>query len=282
MRWRFSILIYGSLMAWAFICLMPLAWMLSGSFKSVEDFANGPLYLPFADFQPTLANWSYIVFDSADDTLRRFGNSLVVSCLATLATVLAGGLAGFALLRAGHSQRWVLAGMIIARALPPVATALPLYLVLQNVNGLDSRWALALVYAAYNVPIAAWLLRGGFAGVSPEIFDAAVLDGASQLRVFFTMALPLAAGTVAATALFVFVLCWNEYSFALLLTTDHALTLPPFLAGQMAVREQLASAAPQWGYFSVLIVLMVAPLLLGTGVVQRLLTRNFQHATQRG
>jgi len=118
-----------------------------------------------------------------------------------------------------------------------------------------------------------WLMRIGFDAVPAEIIDAAILDGASLLRVFLTMMLPLSAGMTAATALLMFVLGWNEYTFAVVLTQDRALTLPPFLAGQMAVREQMATIQPQWSYFSTLIAIMAAPLLAGTGIVQRLLTR---------
>lgn len=269
-----SIVVHALLFAWALVCLLPVGWMLAGSFKPVEAFANGPAYLPFVDFRPVLESWSYILFSSGDDTLKRFVNSCGVSALATAATILLAAPAAFALLRSGASRHWLLGALLASRALPPVATALPLYLVFQYAGGLDTWWALASVYTAYNLPIAIWLLRNALAAVPPEITDAAILDGASLLRVLFTLLLPLAGGTVAASALFVFVLCWNEYSFALMLTTDHALTLPPFLAGQMAVREQMATSEPQWGYFSALIVLMVAPLLLGTGIVQRLLTRQ--------
>jgi multiple sugar transport system permease protein len=264
------------LVGWSLICLFPLYWMGIGSIKSIEDVANGPAYVPFINFAPTLDAWRYILFASGDDTLGRFANSAIISSSATAATIFIGGFAAFGLMRTQRSasaEGRLFVAMLASRALPPVITAIPLYVLMGFIGALDSKWGLVAVYTAYNLPIAMWLMRIGFDAVPTEIIDAAVLDGASLPRIFFTMMLPLSASMTVATALLMFILCWNEYTFALVLTQDHALTLPPFLAGQMAVREQMATSQPQWSYFSTLIVIMVAPLLAGTGIVQRLLTR---------
>ena len=278
MRTVGRILALALLVGWSVVCLFPLYWMAIGSIKTVEDVANGPLYVPFADFTPTLDAWRYILFNSSDDSLVRFANSVIIASGATATTILIGGLAAFGLMRTKRSapaEGRLFIAMLASRALPPIVMAIPLYILIGQLGGLDTKWALAAVYTAYNVPIAVWLMRIGFAAVPADIIDAAVLDGASLLRIFFTIMVPLSAGVTVATAFLVFILCWNEYTFAVVLTQDHALTLPPFLAGQMAVREQMATSEPQWSYFSTLIVIMVAPLLAGTGIVERLLARGF-------
>jgi multiple sugar transport system permease protein len=272
---------YAILTGWGLVCVFPLYWMAIGSVKAVGDFANGPLYVPFVDFVPTLDAWRYILFDSRDDTLGRFVNSALIASGATAPAILIGGLAAFGLMRTQRTaaaEGRIFVAMLASRALPPIVTAVPLFVVVGFIGGLDTRWALAAVYTAYNLPIAVWLMRLGFDSVSTDIIDAAVLDGASLLRIFFTVMLPLTRGVTAATTLLLFVLCWNEYTFAAMITQDHALTLPPFLAGQMAVREQMATSQPQWSYFSTLIVIMVAPLLAGAGIVQRVLARGFLRA----
>ena len=166
-------------------------------------------------------------------------------------------------MRAGRrcvSPRQIFLALVITRILPPVAIVLPIYLMVEQAGLLDTHLAVIATYTAVNLSVALWLLRGFVEEIPQEIEDAAQIDGASHWRIFFTMILPLARRGIAATGLLILILCWNEFLFATYLTTDHALTMPPFLAGQMATREQMASAEPAWGYFSVLIVLMVAPL----------------------
>jgi multiple sugar transport system permease protein len=120
---------------------------------------------------------------------------------------------------------------------------------------------LTLAYTAANLPIAVWLLRGFVADISSDLEESAALDGASRLRIFLTIALPLCRTGIAATAAVVFLLSWNEYLISVYLTADHAMTVPPFLASQMTSREQTAAAEPDdYARLAVVVVLMLAPL----------------------
>lgn len=269
------------LAAWSAVCLLPLYWVAIGSFKSARDVANGPAFLPFVDFQPTLNAWLYILFDSGVDTLGRFANSLAVASFSTILTLLLGGMAAFSVVRWRGSRFWqhrLMVAVLATRILPPIIVATPIYLMMNAIGGVDTWWALVIVYTTTNLPLALWLLRDGFADLSPDILDAAEIDGASFVSVFFTMAVPLARASIIATGMLVFILSWNEFTLAVLLTTDHALTLPPYLAGQMAVRKQMATAGPQWDFFCVLIMLMTTPLIAGTTLPPRLLTGAFVRA----
>ena len=271
--------IYAVLIVWSAICLFPLYWIVITSIKTAAYEQDGTTYLPFVDFMPTLESWRFILLDHHDGTLRRAAASGTVSLAATAICLGLGSMAAYALVRLRTrlplAPEATLLALLATRILPPVAAVLPIYLTLQSFDLIDSYLGLILVYVAVHLPIAIWLLANGFLRLPGEMLDAAALDGASHIRILTTIALPLAATEAAATALLIFVLCWNEYPYAAILTTDHALTLPPYLVGQMAVREQMASTEPQWGYFSVVIVLMVAPLVLGSGVLQRLLARSF-------
>lgn len=270
---------HAVLAAWAVVCLFPVYWIAITSIKASEFEPDGATYLPGIDFTPDLESWRFILFDSHDDTLARVWTSLIVAGSATEVCLVLGSLAAFALVRLRthlpFAPETALLALMATRILPPCAAVLPICLSLQYAGPIDSRLGLILVCTAVQLPITVWLIANGFRRQPGEVLDAAMLDGASPLRVLLTMAIPLAASEIAATGLLVFILCWNEFSYAVVLTSNHALTLPPYLVGQMAVREQMASTEPQWGTFSTIIVLMVAPLLLGAGVMQRLLARSF-------
>ena len=197
-------------------------------------------------------------------------------CFATIASL--------ALLIASRSNRrraalvgntGIRIAILATRILPPVVIVLPIYLMAQYTGTLDTRLALVATYTATNLPVAVWLLHPVFGDAARDVEDAAQLDGASHFRIFREIAVPLAARGLAATGLLIFIMCWNEYLFSVYLATDHAMTMPSFLAGQMSVREQQAAAdAEEWARLSGVIVLMTAPLILGTGLAQRFIARS--------
>ena len=323
---------YVVLGLWSVVCVFPLYWVAITTLKQPRDIIDGPVYLPFLDFKPTLESWTYILFNPDDDTWRRYGNSLLIALSATGLTVMIGGLAayGLARLRGGLEMRTIVAlfgaaifcfaatiaglgwrlaliagisffvvilmggrrrprkaisddqmtfALLATRILPPVVIAIPIYVMAQSLGLVDSWSALIVTYVASNLPLAVWLLRDVVEAVPRDLEEAAGLDGASRLRILLTITLPLARVGVMSVAALMFIFCWNEYTFATILATDHALTMPPFLAGQMATREQMAGSEPQWGYFSVLITLMVAPLAVFAGLLQQLISRAFVGAS---
>jgi len=167
-----------------------------------------------------------------------------------------------------------LLGLLLAtRILPPIAIAVPLYVMAWHLRTLDSRYFLALTYAAINLPVAIWLLQPVLGMKPSEQEEAAQLDGASHAFIFLTITLPMVMGSVAAIGLLVFVLSWNEYLFATVLATDHAMTLPPWAVGQLSMKEaQAGGETEEWAHLSAATVLMVLPLLGLTAIVQRALS----------
>jgi multiple sugar transport system permease protein len=169
----------------------------------------------------------------------------------------------------------ILIAMLATRILPPVVIVLPIYLMAQQSGTLDTRFALIATYTAVNLPVAVWLLQPVLGNGATELEEAAQLDGASRFRILFEIVAPVAARGLVATAFLIFVLCWNEYLFSVYLADNHAMTMPPYLAAQMSVREQQAgSDAEEWTRLSAAIVLMTAPLIFGAGFVQRLIGRS--------
>jgi multiple sugar transport system permease protein len=278
-RWpRF--LAYLALGAWSLICVLPIYWVAISTLKPPIEFVGPPHYLPFVDFAPSVSAWTQILFDPNGEVPLRFFNSLIAAIGATALAVIAGAMAGYSLSRYRPRRTdsgtvgLVLAFVMGTRILPPLLTVLPLYYVSQWTGLYDTRWMLILVYAAVNLPISVWLMYGFFQEVPQELDDAAQLDGASRLRVFFTLILPIAKAGLAATSLLIFFLCWNEYIIAVYLTADHAMTMPPFLASQMTTREQMAAAEPDdYARLGVVVMLMFVPLLVFTGLFRRVFVR---------
>jgi multiple sugar transport system permease protein len=190
-----------------------------------------------------------------------------VSGAVSLAGLLAlAGLAAALLLRRRGpviSVSGATAMMLATRVLPPVVLVLPLYVMAQATGLRDTLLLMILVYAAINIPVATWLLLPVLGSKATEQEEAAQLDGASHLRIFFTILLPMLRASVVATGLIVFLLCWNEYLFAAYLTADSALTLPPWAVGQLSMKEaQVGGGAEEWAHLSAATIVMMLPALV--------------------
>lgn len=279
-----KILIYALLVNWSLVCLFPLFWIAVTSLKADSEIMHGPYYVPFVDFTPTLDAWKAIFDYSNDHLILRFYNSAIVASTSTFLTVMLGGMAVYGLTRFRYRVPWIglrndgiLFAILASRILPPVVIAIPVYVMAQFTGTLDTHFALIFTYTAVNLPVAVWLLLPVFGNMATSQEEAAQLDGASHLRIFMTIFLPMVAAGIAAVGLLVFVLCWNEYLFAAFLTSDKVSTLPPWVAGQMSIKEaQVGGDNDEWPQLSAAIIFMIVPLLACTGLAQRFLGRAFQ------
>jgi multiple sugar transport system permease protein len=323
-------LVYGGLLAWAFVVLFPMYWLLVTTLKLPIDVNQGPKYLPFVDFQPSLHAWRYLLVDLRNDTFRPYFNSLVVASVSTLLALAIGCMAAYALSRINYRPKlgsilsfllclfavvaatlvlgvdWRLAAVaglalfalaartlrhrferslgngdilfwiISQRILPPVVTALPIYVMFQRLGLLDTHLALIITYTTVNLPIVVWLMLDFFTSVPVDLEECAQIDGASRYRSFWDIVLPLAKPGLVATGLLVFVLAWNEYLLALFLSSANAQTMPLLVAAQNATR------GPQWWYMSVLIILMILPVILIALALQRFITRGLLLGAVKG
>ncbi len=277
-----KILTYALLVFWSFVCLFPLYWIVVTSLKGDPEIMRGPYYLPFVDFTPSLDAWVTDFTYANDHLLLRFFNSAVVAITSTLLTVLFGGLAVYGLTRfryvmrliAALSNEGIMFAILATRILPPVAVVLPIYVMAQYIGAVDTHFALIFTYTAANLPVAVWLLLPVFGNMATPQEEAAQLDGASHLRIFLTIFLPMVAASTAAVGLIIFILCWNEYLFAAYLTSDKVSTLPAWLMGQMSIKEaQVGGDGEEWSQLSAAMIFMIAPLLACTAFAQRVLGR---------
>jgi multiple sugar transport system permease protein len=165
-----------------------------------------------------------------------------------------------------------MAFMLATRILPPIVIVLPLYMMAQATGTRDTLSALVLIYTAVNLPVALWLLHPVFGPRATEHEEAAQIDGASHVTILFTILMPMIRGSVVAAGLLIFLLCWNEYLFAAYLTAEHALTLPPWMVGQLSFKEaQVGGGAEEVAHLSAATIVMVLPALLIAAITQRLL-----------
>jgi arabinogalactan oligomer/maltooligosaccharide transport system permease protein len=262
----------------------PLLWVITLALSPTGPGAEARL-LPIVS-APSLDNFRTVVGWNAapgqnDATwlfAHQLGNSLVVS-LATafvaiaVATPTAYALARFPFVGAKGGLRALLATQMF----PTVASAVPLYLLLDALHLLDSRAGLVLVYASTAVPFAIFQLRGSFLAIPVDIEEAAMVDGATRARAFFLVVLPAARPAIAVTALFAFMSAWNEFILAAtLLSRKSAYTLPVVI--QSYVQEQSTS----WGPFAAGAILVSVPVMVLFYVAQRQLVSGLTQGGVKG
>jgi multiple sugar transport system permease protein len=166
--------------------------------------------------------------------------------------------------------------LISQRILPPIAVAIPLYVLFQQAHLLDNIAALIITYVATNLPIVVWLMRDYFASLPRELEESAAVDGASVFRIVRSIVLPISIPGLVASFLIVLIFAWNEFLIALVLTSANAQTMPLQVAAQNATR------GPQWWAMSVLILIMIAPVVAMAIALERYITRGILVGALKG
>jgi multiple sugar transport system permease protein len=243
---------------YALVSMVPLVWIFLTSIKSPPDSISYP---PKVLFQPSLEGYcnlfttrsrqtaEYIATlppaeNLCDDVARsrnmvvagpsnfspRFVNSLIIAFGSTALSVLLGTAAAYAFSRFKVPFKDDLLFFILStRMMPPIAVAIPIYLMYRELGLSDTRLGMILLYTAVNASLAVWLLKGFIDEIPREYEEAAMVDGYTRLQAFFKVVLPQATTGIVATAIFCLIFAWNEYAFAVLLTSGEAQTAPPFI-----------------------------------------------------
>ena len=244
--------------------LFPVYWILLTSFKPIKEINNA---VPTFIFAPTLENYQDLF--SKFEFARVLMNSVVVTFVSCFVVVVIAVLAAYALARMKvpgekHIALWILS----LRFLPPIAVAIPFYVQWQELHLLDTYAGLILVYVAFNLPFAIWLLRGFLADVPVALEEAALLDGLSRLQIIWRIVVPVIMPGIASTAIFTFVFTWNEYLMALMLTAFNAVTVPVTIAKFVMPYTIL------WGAMSAAVVIQVVPMLIVVFLLQQHIVRG--------
>ena len=344
---------------WSVFVLFPIYWVIITSFKDAASVNQGPFYIPFVDFEPTLNAWrsqfnsdpfcdlpsilrqvgllvynSFVFIVSPVVTLQpmepqickvflAFTNSIVISVAATAVCITFGSMAAYALARVQYKPKFgnimifvaltllviaattyagvpwwassavalalffflarafgkhftrtlgngdILFWIISQRILPPIVVIIPVYVMFQAVGLLDTHLALITVYAVANLPIVVWLMYDFFSSLPIELEESAQLDGATRFEIFWDIVLPLTRPGLAATTLLTLILNWNEYLFAVFLSTAKVQTMPIMVAAKNAGEKGIF-----WWEMCAIIVIMIVPVIIMAIILQRFIARG--------
>jgi raffinose/stachyose/melibiose transport system permease protein len=195
---------------------LPLVWLLISSFKTNIELQTRPFALPEI--------WQFVNYVNAvqiSSLPRLFLNSVIVSTISTALAMIVTSMAAFAFARERFRMQQGLLNLIIAGVLVPIIALMAPYFRLTNALGLyDSLWALILTYSAINIPISTFLMYGFMKTIPAELEEAAVIDGATFYQRFTLVVFPLSRVGLVTAGTFVFLFSWNEFIYALLLTSS--------------------------------------------------------------
>jgi multiple sugar transport system permease protein len=239
------ILVYGALVFWTIVCLFPIYWTITTSFKAAPNVMQGHL-IPWIDFAPDWRGWRSLglspdtiaqVSTVRDEFVQRFLNSAITSIGASTLAIMLGSLAAYGLSRFeykfGFMRNSDISFFFLSQLiLPPVVLALPFLVLYKALALLDTQIGLILLYTLTVLPIVIWIMRDQFDTIPRELDEAGLVDGLSSWGVFLRVVLPIALPGMVAAFILSLILCWNEYFFAALLTSTQAKTLPVMIASQ--------------------------------------------------
>ncbi|ANL36552.1 MULTISPECIES: carbohydrate ABC transporter permease [Rhizobium] len=243
--WAMRLAVYGLLVTWACVCIFPLFWTVSTSFKTAADVMRGNL-VPWFNFTPSWLGWRSLglspdtisqVSTVRDEFMRRLWNSVIISVTASALAVVLGSLAAYGLSRFsykfGHMRNSDISFFFLSQLImPPVVLALPFLVLYKELALLDTYAGMIAVYTLMVLPIVVWIMRDQFATIPVELEEAALVDGLSIWGAFARIIVPLVLPGMVAAFLLALILCWNEYFFAALLTSTNTNTLPVMIASQ--------------------------------------------------
>jgi multiple sugar transport system permease protein len=290
--------------AYAVLTMIPLLWIFATGFKSPPDSISYP---PKLVFTPSLEGYcnlfttrsrqtaEYIarlppasgrcdevvrkqnmVIAGPSNFIPRFYNSLVIAFGSTLLSVLLGTVAAYAFSRFKVPLKDDLLFFILStRMMPPIAVAIPIYLMYRELGLSDTKLGMILLYTAINVSLAVWLLKGFIDEIPREYEEAAMVDGYTRLQAFFKVVLPQATTGIVATAIFCLIFAWNEYAFAVLLTSGEAQTAPPFIP------IIIGEGGQDWPAVAAGTTIVLIPILVFTIVLRKHLLRGITFGAVR-
>lgn len=262
--------LFASLVTWPIVLLIafPLLWMLLTSVKpQAELFSTTPTLLPS---HITFEHYARVLQDTP--FLTYFANSMALATATTVVVIIVAVLGAYSLVRFRYRGRETLATLVLfTYLLPSVVLIAPLYLLLVKAGLANTLASLVIAYTSFALPYALWLLRSFMAGIPEDLESAAMVDGASRMEAFVDVVLPQALPGIISTALFTFILAWNEYLYALVLVNSEEVR--PLTTGVMTML--ITAFNIEWSLLMAAAVLMSVPLIIIFAFFQRYLTAGF-------
>jgi multiple sugar transport system permease protein len=289
---------------YAVVTIMPLAWIIATGFKTPSD---AIAYPPKIIFEPTLEGYVNLFTTRTrvgEQTLEalgepqtwyerivrqnnmvivgpsrygeRFMNSVIIGFGSTFLTIFLGTIAAYAFSRFKVPLKDDLLFFILStRMMPPIAVAIPIFLMYRQLGLNDTHLGMILLYTAVNLSLSVWLLKGFIDEIPVEYEEAALIDGYTRFQAFYKVVLPQAATGIASTAIFCLIFAWNEYAFAVLLTSGTAQTAPPFIPTIIGVGGQ------DWPAVAAGATLFLVPVMVFTILLRKHLLRGITFGAVR-
>lgn len=298
-KWIAGTLVVG----YALITIMPLLWIISTGFKTQND---AIAYPPEVLFEPTLEGYVNLFTTrtrQSEEFLQanppqtwyedivhergmaivgpsrygeRFFNSVIIGFGSTFLSVFLGTLAAYAFSRYRIPLKDDLLFFILStRMMPPIAVAIPIFLMFRSMGLSDTHAGMILLYTAVNLSLSVWLLKGFIDEIPREYEEAALIDGYTRFQAFYKVVLPQATTGIASTAIFCLIFAWNEYAFAVLLTSGNAQTAPPFIPTIIGVTGQ------DWPAVAAGATIFLVPVMVFTILLRKHLLRGITFGAVR-
>lgn len=298
-KWIAGILV----VTYALITVMPLVWIITTGFKTPAD---AIAYPPKVIFHPSLEGYVNLFTTRTRQTqdylaahppqtwyeeivrqydmviagpsryAERFLNSVIIGFGSTFLSIFLGTLAAYAFSRFRVPLKDDLLFFILStRMMPPIAVAIPIFLMFRALGLSDTHLGMILLYTAVNISLAVWLLKGFIDEIPREYEEAALIDGYTRFQAFYKVVLPQATTGIVATAIFCLIFSWNEYAFAVLLTSGVAQTAPPFIPTIIGVGGQ------DWPAVAAGATLFLIPVMVFTVLLRKHLLRGITFGAVR-
>ena len=241
-----------------FIMLVPILWIFMAAFKSHVDVYQLKLF-----FTPTLKNFG-LVFDAPYELGDKLFNSTIVAFVTVVLAIPIATMAAYSFSRFRlRGETAMLVVILATQFVPAVVIILPFFVMFRDVGLLDTRLGLILVNLAIVMPFAIWMIKGFVDGIPLDTEEAAMVDGSSRMQVIRNIVLPMAAPGLLTAGIFCFIIAWNEFLFALILTNKDAVTLPIGLALFKAEEGDL------WNLLSAAGIIIMLPMFILALVIRK-------------
>ena len=286
------------------VTLLPLLWIISTGFKTGPDSISYPPKIIFSPSlegyvnlfttrtratpeqlatMPAPANWVEEIVRRRNEVIagpsrygERFLNSVIIGFGSTFLSIFLGTLAAYAFSRFRVPLKDDLMFFILStRMMPPIAVAIPIFLMFRQLGLNDTHLGMILLYTGVNISLAVWLLKGFIDEIPREYEEAALIDGYTRFQAFRKVVLPQAATGIASTAIFCLIFAWNEYAFAVLLTSGTAQTAPPFIPTIIGVGGQ------DWPAVAAGATIFLLPVMIFTILLRKHLLRGITFGAVR-
>jgi multiple sugar transport system permease protein len=265
---------YAILIVLAIVCIFPVLWTFLTSVKLETDIVTRDMiYIPL---RFTFESYVKLWYQSSYPTLVL--NSLVVTSITVLICLVTGTVAAYSFSRfqfKGRTQ--LMLAYLVVRMFPAVLVIIPLFIVMRQVGLLDSTLGLAIAYTSFLLPLFVWMLKGFFDGAPKELESAARIDGSTRIGAMLRIVIPIARNGLVATCVFVAIAAWNEYLFALMLTTSQGSRTWPVGLQLMVGEFQLP-----WGMLAAGGMISILPVIVLFALVQRVMVAGITAGAVKG